>query len=388
MRLGFRIATKFLKSSIGQTFLIILGIAIGVSVQIFIGSLIQGLQKSLVDKTIGNSAQITISKEDEEASIDNYPALIDSIKQNQEAVTNITASSNHPALLSYKEQSKSLLVRGFPLEQAEGIYRFSTSLTSGRMPSQDGEILLGVDLSEEFGIQVGDVITFITPDQTTKDATVTGFFDLKVASINSGWAVTNLETMSSIFPDVSGVSSIELQLKESSIFKADQIAADLLSSLSDRSLTATNWMEQNESLLSGLNGQSISSYMIQVFVMISVILGIASVLAITVIQKSKQIGILKAMGIRNATTRYIFLFEGLILGFFGALLGILFGLGLSFAFTKFALNPDGTPVVALFLDARFILLSGFIAVLASVLAALMPAIRSSKLDPIDIIRNN
>jgi lipoprotein-releasing system permease protein len=128
--------------------------------------------------------------------------------------------------------------------------------------------------------------------------------------------------------------------------------------------------------------------MIQVFVIISVVISIASILAITVIQKSRQIGILKAMGIRNSTTSYIFLFEGLILGFFGALAGILLGVGLSFAFTKFAINADGTPVVDLYISYSFIILSGFIAVAASILAALMPAIRSSKLNAIDIIRNN
>ncbi len=69
-------------------------------------------------------------------------------------------------------------------------------------------------------------------------------------------------------------------------------------------------------------------------------------------------------------------------------MGILFGLGLSFAFTKFALNADGTPVVDLYISYSFIALSGLIAVVASVLAALMPAIRSSKLNAIDIIRNN
>ena len=117
-------------------------------------------------------------------------------------------------------------------------------------------------------------------------------------------------------------------------------------------------------------------------------ISIASILAITVLQKSKQIGILKAMGIRNSTTSFIFLFEGLILGFFGAIVGILLGLGLSLAFTKFALNADGTPVVDLYISYSFIALSGLIAVGASVLAALMPAIRSSRLNAIDIIRNN
>ena len=122
--------------------------------------------------------------------------------------------------------------------------------------------------------------------------------------------------------------------------------------------------------------------------MLSVILGIASILAITVMQKSRQIGIMKAMGIKNNTSSLIFLFEGLILGVFGAVAGILFGLGLATAFTTFALNPDGTPVVALFIDYGFIALSGVIAVLACLAASLIPARKSSKLNPIDIIRNN
>ena len=128
--------------------------------------------------------------------------------------------------------------------------------------------------------------------------------------------------------------------------------------------------------------------MIQVFVLISVVLGIASVLAITVMQKSRQIGILKAMGIRNSSASFIFLSEGFMLGILGALAGIGFGLLLAYTFTKFAVNPDGTPVVALYISSNFIITSGLIAVVSSIGAALVPAIRSSKLNPIDIIRNN
>ena len=84
------------------------------------------------------------------------------------------------------------------------------------------------------------------------------------------------------------------------------------------------------------------------------VLGIASVLAITVIQKSRQIGILKAMGIKNRSASLIFLFEGLLLGIMGAILGVALGLGLGYMFTKFALNPDGTPVIELYIDYGFI----------------------------------
>jgi len=388
MRLGFRIATRFLKSNKGQTLLIILGIAVGVSVQIFIGSLIQGLQKSLVETTIGNSSQITITSNNEAGNISDYNQIIDKVLASDSNIAAISVASDHPAFLEYGTNSQSLLVRGFDMKQADGIYNIINRIKEGTYPQKDNEILLGIDLKTEYGININDEVVITTPDQTVVNCKVVGFFDLKVASLNTGWGITTLKTAQNIFATGDNVTSIEMQVKPASIFLADGIALNIATGLNRTDLKIDNWKAQNESLLSGLQGQSISSYMIQVFVMISVVLGISSVLAITVIQKSKQIGILKAMGIRNSSTSWIFLFEGLMLGILGAILGILFGLGLSLAFTKFALNSDGTPVIALYINNSFILISGLIAVAASVLAALLPALRSSKLNPIDIIRNN
>ena len=388
MRLGLRIATRFLKSNKGQTFMIILGIAIGVSVQIFIGSLIQGLQKSLVEKTIGNSSQITVSSDTEDGMIKDYQKFTDTIISTKEDIKAISVASDHAAFLEYGEASQSLLVRGFELDQAEGIYHLSDRIVEGILPKNENEIILGIDLKEDYGIRLNDEVTITTTKQKVVNCKVVGFFDLKVTSLNTNWGITTLGSAQDIFETGDTITAIEMQVNESSVFVADEIALRIGSALNNPELQIVNWKEQNESLLSGLQGQSISSYMIQVFVMISVLLGIASVLAITVMQKSKQIGILKAMGIRNSATSYIFLFEGLILGFFGAVLGILFGLGLSVAFTKFAVNADGTPVIELYINNSFILFSGVIAIAASVFAALIPAVRSSRLNPIDIIRNN
>jgi lipoprotein-releasing system permease protein len=388
MRLGYKIATRFLKSNIGQTILIILGIAIGVSVQIFIGSLIQGLQKGLVEKTIGNSSQITITSNLDVKEIDSYQDLLTKIQSTDSKLKNISVASDHAAFLEYGDNSQSLLIRGFEIEKADKIYNIIDSIEEGTYPKNENEVILGIDLKTEYGIALNDEVNLTTPGQKTVACKVVGFFDLKVSSINNNWGITTLDTAQSIFDTEGKVTSIEIQVNASDVFLADEIASSISDTLNNSDFAIDNWKDQNEQLLSGLQGQSISSLMIQVFVMISVVLGIASVLAITVMQKSRQIGILKAMGIRNSTTSYIFLFEGLILGFFGALLGIVFGLGLSFAFTKFALNPDGTPVIALYISYPFIFTSGLIAIASSILAALIPAIRSMKLNPIDIIRNN
>lgn len=127
--------------------------------------------------------------------------------------------------------------------------------------------------------------------------------------------------------------------------------------------------------------------MIQVFVLLAVLLGITSVLAISVVQKSKQLGILKAMGIKDSTASLIFLFQGLILGVIGAIVGTGLGLSLTYIFSNFVLNPDGTPLVPFYLDYGFIAISIVIAILASTLAAFVPARKSSKLTTIEVIKN-
>ena len=388
MKLGFKIALRFLRSNLGQTILIVVGIAIGVSVQIFIGSLIQGLQKGLVEKTIGFSSQITVTSLTEDKLIKDYQELTEKIKAADGAIEDVSPAADFPTFLEYKENSQSLLIRGFQLEQADRIYQLKDRMIEGTYPVDDDEIMLGIDLKDEYGIGLQDKILITTTNQKEVECKVVGFFDLKVASLNKGWGITTLKAAQEIFEAKDRITSIELQVTEAAIFRTDEIARNISEVLGNNELKVDQWQAQNEQLLSGLQGQSISSLMIQVFVLISVVLGIASVLAITVMQKSKQIGILKAMGIRNVPSGFIFLSEGLILGFFGALLGILLGLGLSYSFTKFALNPDGTPVVQLYISTSFIIISGCIAVSASTLASLIPAVRSSKLNPIDIIRNN
>lgn len=387
MKLPFKIAIRFLKSSKGQTILITTGIAIGVSVQIFIGSLIQGLQKSLIDKTIGNSSQITVSSIKEDKTIENWEDKIFKIKATDSRIEKISPAADSPAFIKYSEKSAPIIIRGLNLDPEVDLYNIKSKIYSGIVPKNLYEVLIGKNLQEELKLNIGDEISLITPNGTTKEATVTGFYDLKVAAINKSWIISSLETSQNIFDFSDKVTSIEMQLSSKDVFKADDIAIKVKEKLPDNYIKVENWKDQNEELLGGLNGQSVSSLMIQVFVLISVTLGIASVLAVTVVQKSKQIGILKAMGIKDRDASKIFLYQGLLLGIAGAILGIIFGITLMLVFTKFALNPDGTSIIPLYLDYKFIAISGTIAVCAASIAALIPARSSSKLEPIEVIKN-
>ncbi len=384
MRLAFDIALRFLKSGKGQTLLIALGISVGVAVQIFIGSLIQGLQINLIDTTIGSSSHITISPIDDTKTIRDWERTVYESQISSLEVLYVSPSLNGPASISYDSDSDSVLIRGFILENADKIYKFKSNLYLGRVPEKRGEVLIGKELALKSNKTIDDEITLITTNGGIYRLKVTGLFDLGVSSINDTWVVMDLETAEGIL-SADGITSIEMQVDD--VFRADEISKQVAYTISNNEVKVDNWKDLNQSLLSGLNGQSVSSYMIQVFVLVSVLLGISSVLAISVVQRSKQIGILKAMGIKDKDASLIFVFQGLMLGVLGAILGIGLGIGLLVMFTKFAVRPDGSPVVPVYLNQGFIAVSGLVAILTASIASLIPARITSRLNPIEVIKN-
>ncbi len=175
------------------------------------------------------------------------------------------------------------------------------------------------------------------------------------------------------------LTDIETQVKD--VFSSDMPAEDIRGLVNNDALEVTDWKTQNQQLLSGLAGQSASSYMIQVFVLLAALLGIASVLAISVVRKSRQIGI------QDRTASLIFLFQGLMLGVIGSVVGTGLGIGLTYFFSNFVQNKDGTSLVPFYLDYQFIAISMVVAIVSATLAALIPARKSSKLNPIEVIKN-
>ncbi len=380
---SLKVALRFLKKSKGQTILIVLGIGIGISIQIFLGSLIGGLQADLVDSTIGNSSQITIKSSQEDSYIADYQNILDDLDANEE-LQSVSTSIDASGTLIDGEKTEPIYLRGFDFDSADSIYDIQENLIEGSIPTEVNQVMLGTDLFESLGLQLNDTFEVSIPLKGSTDVEVVGVYDFNVSSINNLWVLTKTSSVQILLGLQDVVSEIEIQVNE--VFDVQTIATSISSDLGDQ-YTITNWMDENEDLLSALTAQSSSSLMIQVFVTISVVLGIASVLAISVIQKSKQIGILKAMGIKDSKASLIFLFEGLLLGLMGAICGVLLGLGLSASFSAFALNAAGEPVVNLLFDPAQIAISALVGILASSLASLIPAWKSSRLSVIEVIKN-
>ncbi|MHB1452331.1 MAG: ABC transporter permease [Saccharofermentanales bacterium] len=385
MRFAFRMAARFLRHSRGQTILIILGIGIGISVQIFISALIGGLQKNLVETTIGRSSHITITNADKSKSIADYQAVLDDIADLGLDVKVAAPSVTLPAFIRFNDKTEQVFVRGFVLEQSEAIYKFNDTVKQGTFDLQYGEVAIGTAIAEEYGISAGDEIEIVNAAGQAMTVTVTTIFDFKVSAINRQWLITNDVLAKEIF-DIPQADATSIEIQIDRPFDSTLLMGEIKAILPP-DLKITDWQSENQQLLSGLNGQSISSNMIQAFVIISVVLAIASVLSITVLQKSKQLGILKAMGVDDLTAAGIFLWEGFLLGLLGGIAGIAIGVGLLQAFATFALNADGTPVVPVNIDLTLIAFSGAMAILSAMAAALIPSIKSRKLSPMEVIRN-
>ncbi|MCK9357689.1 MAG: FtsX-like permease family protein [Dehalococcoidia bacterium] len=382
MSLPLRIAVRFLLSGKTQTLLIVGGIAVAISVQVFVGLLLDSLQKGLVEQTVGNSPQITVTSAGENVTIGRWGEVA-SIAASRPGVAAVGVAASANAFVKKGNDSVPVLVRGLDDAATADVYHLASQLFEGRLLSGAGEALIGRDLAAELDISVGDRLQVRTTEGAIVDYDVSGLFDLGVAAIDGSWVVTNLRTAQNLFGFGNRVTSIEVSVSD--IFAADRIAAEIEALLADDGLDVSNWKDENESLLSAIQSQSISSNMIQSVIIISVAIAIASILSITVLQKRRQVGILKAMGIKDRAASLIFVYQGLLIGLMSGIAGLALGVGLLYGFTTFA-TTGGESVVDFRFDPAFIVRSFVIAVGASGLAGLAPARRSLRLTPIEVIR--
>lgn len=382
MSLPLRIAIRFLISGKAQTLLIVGGIAVAISVQVFVGLLLDSLQQGLIEQTVGNSPQITVSSADENVTIGRWNEVV-SVAGGRPGVSAVGVSASANAFVRKGNDSIPVLVRGLDPAAVASIYNLDSNIYEGHTLSGAGEALIGRDLADELEIAVGDKLQVRTPAGAVVDYDVAGLFDLGVVAIDGGWVVTSLRTAQGLFGFGNRATSVEAKVAD--VFTADVLAAEIEGLLADDSLDVSNWKDENESLLSAIQSQSVSSNMIQSVIIVSVAIAIASILSISVLQKRRQVGILKAMGIKDRAASLIFVYQGLLIGLLAAVLGLALGVGLLYGFTTFA-TSGGESVVDFRFDPAFVLRSFVIAVAAAGLAGLIPARRSLQLTPIEVIR--
>ncbi len=370
--LSLSIAARFLRSSLGQTSLIIAGIGVGIAVVVFVGSLITSLQADLIDSTVGSQPHITLLP-------DGDPSVSAELAESARRDPDVTAAipvRRLSVIYADGEAGTPLSVTAGSADDLDAIYDMSAALVEGVYSLEGGEVLVGTDFSEQTGVAAGDAAAFTLPDGSTAEYTVVGIFDLGSSAANERLAFLDSESASAALamsPDQ--YSAIEIQVED--VFASSDVASRLAAD----GVAVVDWQDQNEELLSGLAAQSGSSFMIQAFVLIAVALGIASTLAISAVQKNRQIGILKAIGMTDAAAGRIFLVQAAILGIAGVIAGIALGYfliwGFSFAPVEFSIAPSPSLIVA----------AAVIGIVVALLSSIVPSRSTSRLDPIEVIQS-
>ena len=178
-----------------------------------------------------------------------------------------------------------------------------------------------------------------------------------------------------------GATVLDLTVRD--VWQAQRLASDLVRRYPYK---VESWQDNNAQLVSALNAQSVSTAIIRGVVLLVVVLGISSVLVVSVVQKRREIGILRAMGTTRGQVLRIFLLQGALVGALGSVLGLVLAVTLIAAFTTFVRGSDGLPLFSIALAPTTALQTALVATLCGVLAGVAPARRAAAMDPAQAIR--
>ncbi|HNT27178.1 MAG TPA: ABC transporter permease, partial [bacterium] len=354
------IAFKYLLDEKRQTLFIMSACAIGVAVMVFLYGLISGLQRSLVDRTLGSQAHIILNANKEKPRplaesgndtavmarvergfdrpqmISDWPRRIEAVAASSGIVA-VAPRLTGAALLRRGDVTRPVGVSGIEPDSFTTIIPLAKSVVAGRYDLVGDEIFVGKDLADDLGVTVGDRVALQTRGGAV-NFLISAVFDLGNRSVNENQVFVSLRQAQALLGAPGDINQIDTRVGE--IFEAEKIARRLEK---ETGIETISWMEQNSQLLIALRSQSSSSYLIQFFVMVAVALGIASVLVVSVVQKRAEIGILRAFGTKRSVVTRIFLIQGAVVGLLGSTVGCFIGTGLAMFFRDSAKNPDGTP---------------------------------------------
>src|SRR5690606_228850 len=343
------IAMRFLRHGRSQSLLILFGIAVGVAVIVFVTALIAGLQDNIIDRTLGTQAHVRVEAPREANRIAPAPAgtlqlvmedprpqalrPIDNWLQVRDVldrlpgVAAVSPVVSGPAFGRRGDAAESVALVGVDLPRYLQVIPLDESMVEGRLEVGSGNAVVGSQLAEDLGLRLGGKLRLDAGEGREAIVNVAGIFELGVRELDARYVYLDLKQAQSLLALPGGVTVIDLTLDD--LFGADRVAARVAGLTG---LQAESWMDTNAQLMNALTSQSMSTRMISFFVAVSVALGIASVLAVSVAQRTREIGILRAMGTRRRQMLLVFLVQGAVQGLAGSLIGALAGWGLVWAF--------------------------------------------------------
>lgn len=416
MRYEWFIGLRYLKAKRKQTFISIItiisivGVMVGVMALIIVLAVMNGFEKTLKEKILGTQAHLVVLKASDQG-MDQPEEVVKKVEE-VKGVLSAAPFIFSQVMLSSESGVSGVVLKGVDPDRVGGVTDLARNLKAGRLEDLKREeeaappgIILGVELAKHLGLSLGDSVQVITPLGTMtpmgimpkmKRFQVKGIFYSGMYEYDNTMAYISLQSAQKFFSMGSRVTGIEV--KTSDIYKVKEIAKEIRKRLGFPFWTK-DWMEMNRNLFSALKLEKIAMFIILVLIVLVAAFNIISTLIMVVMEKNKDIAILKSMGAPSRGILKIFMIEGGVIGVVGTFLGTVLGLGAAWnleKITDFVEHLFGFKILAS--DVYYIdklpsqvnpldvLLIVMTAILISLIATLYPSWRASRLDPAEALR--
>lgn len=413
MSYEFLIGLRYLKSKRRQALISLItlissgGIALGVMALIVVISVMSGFERDLRDKILGTNAHVVLLRFGEKGIAD-VDRLIPRVAQIPHAVA-AAPFTLHQVMLTSRFGVMGAVLRGVDPEQEKRVTDLERNMKEGSLDAlrQVSEgIILGKALAAGLGVKLGDPVNVVSPvgggvtplgmAPRVKQFTLVGVFEAGMYEYDAGLAYIPIPAAQAFFRMGDSVTGVEIKLDD--IYRAPQVASHLQEELGFPFFTKT-WMEMNKSLFSALKLEKTVMFIILVMIVLVAAFGIVSTLTMVVMEKTREIAVLKSMGATAAGIMKIFMIEGIVIGAVGTFLGLLGGLVVTanldgiVRFVERVFGITAFPRDVYFLDklphqvnTPDVVAVVIVALVISFLATLYPSWQASRLNPVEALR--
>jgi lipoprotein-releasing system permease protein len=378
------VASKHLVSRRRQTLLAVGAVAIAVAITILFRSLINGFETTLNGIIFEFVPHVTVLPEDGENYIHLYKTLINAIW----AIPGVVAVS--PALsttasFAHDDNVENVVLRGVIPDELNKISKIGIDyMVEGDLDSIETgrRVALDQGLADELEVNLGDSVWASFPDARTMSLVVSGIFD--TGGFSTNFAYVSLDTAREFLGEGNVVTDVQIKLED--IYRADEVASELEA----RGYNAESWQSLS-GIVETIESRRFSNTLIMLLVIVIASFGIANIMNLLVLEKTREIGMIMAMGATPKSVRKIFLIESGILGLVGGMAGCLLGYLISAYVNSLAIalssGPRFSVVLTFIVDPWDLVAFPLMTLLLSVVAGVYPAHQASKLDPVIALRS-
>ena len=398
MRYAAKLAIRHLLATPGQTALLVLGVATGVGVFVFMSALIGGLASLLTLRTVGNIAHVTLEMaERDPGQIAPGEAVQLAVQKDlsrreqilvwqpavrlAEATRGVVAVSPQIRGSAFVRRGQAIApvgVIGVQPDKLSAIADISAVMVAGSDALTPDSVLIGATLANDLGLRSGQVIQVRSDRGRERSFRIGGIFALGISSADRQALYMNFNTARALFDLPSGISRIEMKVAPAEA--ASGIAARLQRATG---LESTSWIEENAQLFEALDAQARTGTVIKAFALISIVIGIASTMLLSIVRRRGEIGIMRAVGASPRFVLAVFVLEGTLIGAAGAVAGALTAWLALIPFPPLAeVEGGGLPVDRAQGDY---LLAIALTSVAAALASLLAARQATRVDPVEAI---